>query len=348
MRAVLFCQQPYAFGILEPLADELGARGHEVLWYVRPKYQALFPFAADARSTASLADLVAFRSDAIFIPGNEVPDYLRGVKVQMFHGLAGEKRGHFRVHHYFDLYLTQGPYFTRRFEAFARRHRDFEVRETGWCKLDPLYASVPGRRAERDALLAHAGKAALVLYAPTFSPSLTSAYALREVLFELADRERIHLLVKFHDLMHPAAVASYRALAAARANVEIVPDRNILRVLAMADLMISDTSSAVYEFILLDRPAITLNSASPNICWRNIRRAAELPAALREELREDRFRERRREIVAQYHPYADGQSSARMIEAVEDYIRRNGVPEERRLNLYRRYRLHQKFGKRPT
>ena len=26
----------------------------------------------------------------------------RGLKVQVFHGLAGEKKGHFRIRHYFD------------------------------------------------------------------------------------------------------------------------------------------------------------------------------------------------------------------------------------------------------
>ena len=28
----------------------------------------------------------------IFVPGNEVPHFIRGVKTQVFHGLAGEKK----------------------------------------------------------------------------------------------------------------------------------------------------------------------------------------------------------------------------------------------------------------
>src|SRR5512141_2864352 len=107
MKAILFCVNPYAFGILEPLSDELRRQRHEVLWYVPPRLSARFPF-ADASCTPDIADLQAFRSDAIFVPGNEVPHYIRGVKVQVFHGLAGEKKGHFRIRHYFDLYLTQG------------------------------------------------------------------------------------------------------------------------------------------------------------------------------------------------------------------------------------------------
>src|SRR5688572_8605399 len=115
MRVVLFCANPYAFGILKPLHDTLMLQRHEVLWYVPEKIAPQFPFSGDFTKTGSIAVLYNFKSDAIFVPGNEVPHYLRGIKVQIFHGLAGEKQGHFRIRDYFDLYLTQGPYFTERF-----------------------------------------------------------------------------------------------------------------------------------------------------------------------------------------------------------------------------------------
>src|SRR5687767_840040 len=117
MKAILFCANPYAFGILKPLHDALRIQGHDVLWYVPEKLVENFPFKKDCTHTGQIKDLYDYRSDAIFVPGNEVPHYLRGVKVQVFHGMAGEKEGHFRIRNYFDLYLTQGPYFTARFDA---------------------------------------------------------------------------------------------------------------------------------------------------------------------------------------------------------------------------------------
>ena len=348
MKAILFCMNPYAFGILNPLNEELQSRGHEVLWYVPDRIAEKFPYAPTAKYTKSIKDLYDYRSDAIFVPANEVPHYLRGVKVQVFHGLAGEKTGHFRIRNYFDLYLTQGPYFTKEFLKFEKKYKDFEVKETGWCKLDSLYQNHEHYRQERNALLQKHGKKNLVLYAPTFSPSLTSTVTARNAIFDLADRQDIVLLIKFHDLMNPEVAAEYKRDASSRQNVQVIEEGNILKSLIMADIMISDTSSVVYEFVLLNKPVITIKSASKNITWNNIQTPEELENALIQELTEDRFRVKRQLTIREYHPYTDGKSSVRMVTAVEEYIREHGVPERRKLNLYRRFKMNGMFGPEPT
>lgn len=348
MRSILFCANPYAFGILKPIHDELAKQSKDVLWYVPEKILSGFNFRNEVTHTASIRDLKNFKADAIFVPGNEVPHYLRGVKVQVFHGLAGEKAGHFRIRDYFDLYLTQGPYFTKRFEELAQKHGDFEVKETGWSKLDSLFQNHDEIRNERNTLLSNKGKKNLVLYAPTFSPSLTSTITKKGEFAELADNENIHLQIKFHDLMDRQVVASYKELAASRNNIEIIEDRNILKYLIMADFMISDTSSVVYEFILLNKPVITVNSKSENIKWRDIKTTDNLRTAFAVELANDSFKKFRDETIKAYHPYSDGKSSQRMITAVEDYIARNGVPERRKLNLWRRLKINRMFGKEPS
>lgn len=347
MKAVLFCANPYAFGILKPLHDELTAQAHDVLWYVPDSIRTSFPFSDQVRATNTIADIHAYASDALFVPGNEVPHYLRGVKVQVFHGLAGEKKGHFRIRNYFDLYLTQGPYFTQEFQRLAQRYGDFEVKETGWCKLDTLYQHHAEYKRERDTLLQQHGRQHLILYAPTFSPSLTSARACKDAVIQLADKEDIVLLVKFHDLMDKGVVNEYRTLAAARSNVVIVEDRNILKSLIMADMMISDTSSVVYEFVLLNKPVITIRTTSSHITWCDIAGASHLHEAFKRELVQDTFRARRTYTIEQYHPYTDGKSSARMIAAVQEYIARKGVPERRKLNIMRRYQMNKMFGPEP-
>ena len=105
MRVILFCQNAYAFGIMAPIRDLLNTDSHEFLWYFPNKLLDVFPNKKE-NFTTSILDLQLFESDIIFVPGNEVPYYLRGLKVQIFHGLAGEKKGHFRIRHYFDLYLN--------------------------------------------------------------------------------------------------------------------------------------------------------------------------------------------------------------------------------------------------
>lgn len=348
MRAILFCVNPYAFGILKPLHDELMRQGHECLWFVPSSIEKDFTFASQVRHTHLMKTLLDFRSDAIFVPGNEVPHYLRGVKVQVFHGLAGEKKGHFRIRNYFDLYLTQGPYFTREFLRLKKKHGNFEVKETGWCKLDPLYRLKEEYSNERANMLEHSKKNMILLYAPTFSPSLTSSVSCMHQIFDIADRENVLLLIKFHDLTNPRIIQEYKQRASTRDNVKIVEDRNILKTMIVADFMISDTSSVVYEFILLDKPVITVKSRSQQITWCNINDPSKLKSTFAKEIKEDHFAERRKHTIQEYHPYNDGHSSTRMIAAVQEYIAAHGVPENRKLNIYRRYHMNKFFGPRPS
>ena len=157
MKVILFCQNTYSFGILDPIKEVLIAEKHSFIWYVAEKILTDFPFKKDNHTT-KISDLLEFQSDVIFVPGNAVPHYLKGLKVQIFHGLAGEKKGHFRIRHYFDLYLTQGPYFTSRFLALKEKHKDFNVEETGWPKLD-VYAKNSSMILQEKALLLQSHKA---------------------------------------------------------------------------------------------------------------------------------------------------------------------------------------------
>lgn len=347
MRFTLFCKNPYAFGILMPLYDQLVKDGEEILWYFPAKIAHLFPLENEKRVCSSIVDVKNFKSDAIIVPGNEVPHYLRGVKVQIFHGLAGEKKGHFRIRHYFDLYLTQGPYFTKRFKEFALRYKNFEVKETGWCKLDPLFSNMDEFNQKKKIILETHEKKSFVLYAPTFSPSLTSAVSAMNDIFRIAEKESVYVGIKFHDLMDKEIVSAYRIKANAYKNVKIIEEPDILPYLKMADILISDTSSVVYEFILLNKPVITINSKSENIYWENLNSSKDLLSSIANNLLADPFSSKRESIIKLYHPYSDGKSSNRMINRVKEFISQHGVPEKRTLSFYRRRKMIRMFGKEP-
>lgn len=342
MKFILFCQNPYAFGILEPIMQVLKQKNHDYLWFLTENLRDSFPFKNEP-FTLDLEELREYQSDAILCPGNEVPHYLRGVKTQIFHGLAGEKKGHFKIRHYFDLYLTQGPYFTRKFNRLKRRFGNFEVIETGWPKLD-IYGKNAGKyETEKQELLEKYGASKIILYAPTFSPSLTSAPFLISEVENLAEKKDYLILIKFHDLMAPDVIKKYKELAKNTDNVVVEEEPNIVKFLLMADLMISDTSSVVYEFLLLDKPVITFRNNSGNILWDNSREYSGLSQKVAANLDEDRFDAERQKIIQNYHPYNDGRSAERMVEAVEDYIEEHGVPERRRLPILRRRKMNRMF-----
>jgi CDP-glycerol glycerophosphotransferase (TagB/SpsB family) len=337
MKIILFCNLPYAFSILKPLADELEAKGYEYLWYVNSSLMNIFPY-KEMPTTTSIKTLEKFQSDAIYVCGNDVPHWLRGVKIQIFHGLAGEKKGHFRIRDYFDLYLTQGRYFTDRFKALAEKHKNFEVIETGWCKLDKLYTVLDETKAKKQKLLEQYGADKMVLYAPTFSPSLTSALVLEETIEKLGNKEGILVIVKFHDKMNREWAERYETIQSK--DVLMIESDDITESLQMADVMISDSSSVVYEFTLLDKPVITLNSTSENIDWCNVKSADEVYENVIEVLNgNDSYAKSRKSTISLYHPYNDGKSAQRMVEATENYVDENGVPIKRKISLLRKWKM---------
>lgn len=343
MKVVLFCKNTYAFGILKPLADEGKKRSYRLLWYIPPKLEAQFPFKDDWYTT-SIEKVMKFQSDVILIPGNEVPHYLRGVKTQIFHGFAGEKKGHFRIRDYFDLYLTQGPYFTDRFNELYDDHQNFHVIETGWSKLDPLFFSnIEQYSSEKQQFIDEYGVKHIVLYGPTFSPSLASAKYIQNQIGTLGSRSDTLVIVKFHDLMEAKVIEKYRSLANIVKNLIVVDDRNILKYLVMADVLISDTSSVIYEFILLDKPVITYRTKSTKKCWNDVSKPQEVISTYEQLLDEDLYKDKRQEIINQYHPYTDGQSSARVFDAVEEFINAYGIPNSRTIPLYRQVKMRHMF-----
>lgn len=344
MKTTLFCKNPYAFGILKPLYDELISKNHSVIWYVPEDILEKFPHKNECTYTSNIQDISDFKNDVIIVPGNEVPHYLRGFKVQIFHGLAGEKKGHFRIRKYFDLYLTQGPYFTDRFKNLAKKFKDFDVTETGWSKLDLLFQHKQSYSKEKQNLLKEHNAKRIVLYAPTFSPSLTSAIALQDEIFELADNDTL-LLIKFHDLMDKKIISDYKTVCEKTVNTEIVSDNNIIKYLILSDLMISDTSSVVYEFLLLDKPVITFNSNSENIKWKDISDPKELLSTFKDIIEFDNSKTNRKWVIDNYHPYTDGLSSKRIIETLEEYIKRNPIPEKRKIPWGRKRKMIKMFGK---
>ena len=185
MNSILFCKNKYAFGILEPIQKELKNLNYDFIWFVDKEILSDFPYKSDPYTT-SIKKLKNYNSDAIFVCGNAVPHYLKGVKTQVFHGFAGEKKGHFRIRSYFDLYLTQGPYFTKEFLTKREIHKDFEVIETGWSRIDNLFKLSSDLDKKKQDLLIKHKKDKVILYAPTFSPKLTSAPHLKKEIISIS------------------------------------------------------------------------------------------------------------------------------------------------------------------
>ena len=324
---LLFGTERYALPILQPIADRLQARGHSVAaWFVDGAAGARL---AGAVRAVDLAEAVASNWRAVITAANWVPPFLAGAKVQVFHGFDVEKRrperGHYRIRGLFDLYCTQGPATTARFEALSRTHGGFAVFETGWPKLDPLFREAPGGALE---LRASAGERPVVLFASTFSHRLSAAPKLLEVVAAEVRRGDRFWLLTLHPKCSPELVRAYRGLAGP--NARYVETEDIPWALRAADVLVADTTSVTSEFAVLGKPVVTFRNAAPKPFMFDFDDPSHLSRVLDAAFDGDpSHAAATAAYAASIHPYRDGASADRVIEAIEALIAR-GLMRRRR------------------
>ncbi len=312
---LLFATERYALPILQPLAEALQAAGHGVsAWCVDGAAGARLP--APVRMVG-LREAVALQPRAVFSAANWVPTFVSGAKVQLFHGFNVEKRedarGHFRIRGLFDLYCTQGPATTAPFAALAARDGSFTVVETGWPKLDPLFAAHDPAAA---ALRAPAGGRPVVLFGSTFTERLSAAPHLHGVIAAEVARGDRYWLLTLHPKCAPELFARYRALAGA--NACFVEPEAVMSAQRAADVLVADTTSLVSEFVVQRKPVVTFRNRAPKPHMLDFDDPAQLSSML--ELAFAPTATLRAAIAAYadaIHPYRDGRSSQRVLEATE-------------------------------
>ncbi|WP_372771134.1 CDP-glycerol glycerophosphotransferase family protein [Pseudoalteromonas sp.] len=324
-RYLMFVMQPYSYAILRPLQSAILARGDEVAWFLSGNDVNAASLTEQEHYLSTIEQVKAYNPDAVFVPGNVVPDFIPGAKVQVFHGLEYKKKGHFAIRGFFDLYCTHGPLTTEPFQQLAKKHGYFSVVETGWPKLDPYfdYAKCINDKP-------------VILYAPTFSPSLSSLPHLFEQITLLAQSNKFKIVIKFHSKTKTEWQQLYRSYN--NDNLIIDNGDNLIPLIQQADIVISDTSSAVDEALLIGKPVVTFNNSSPQAALINIDNPSELNIAIDKALKlSDGQREVIDNYIKQVHPFQDGKSAERILQAVDELLIR-GV-KRKPLNLIRKYKI---------
>jgi CDP-glycerol glycerophosphotransferase (TagB/SpsB family) len=337
-RYLFFVSELYALAILRPLQAAIRARGGEAAWFFERDSNAQF-LRSDEQHLTTVTQVREWNPAAVFVPGNWVPHYFPGLKVEVFHGFSVGKRdparGHFRVRGSFDLYCTQGPDTTAPFLQLQRELGHFRVVETGWPKLDPLFAG-PRETAPR------AG--ATVLFASTFTESLTAARALHATIAASAQRDEWQWLVTLHPKMAAEVIDSYRALEGPRLRFVMTDD--ILELYAQADVLLSDTSSVVPEMLVQHKPVVTFRNRQPGPYLLDVRQEAEVVPALRQAMtRPEALMRAIREYADRIHPYRDGRSSERVLDVTHKSIELGRADlAHKPLNLWRRWQARRRLG----
>lgn len=333
-RYLLYGSERYALAILRPLQDTIRRRGGEAAWFFDG------PGAEDLAADERLLDVAGVRSwrpIAVVTSSNAVPHFFPGVKVETFHGFDAGKPRHIYIRGFFDLYCTTGPRDTALFQSLADRLGHFSVAETGWPKLDPFMREIAGP-------LPPVREPPVILFHSTFSPSWSAAETLHDEVRRLSRDGRWRWIVTFHPKMSPATVARFKALQ--NDYLRFAENDNILELFPQVDMMCSDTSSALNEFLLTGKPVVTFKNRRPGPQLIDIQEVAEFePAVARALSRPPELMQAIREYGDAIHPYRDGASSERVLDAIDAFIAagaRNRRPKP--LNLWRKLKLRRRIG----
>jgi len=112
------------------------------------------------------------------------------------------------------------------------------------------------------------------------------------------------------------------------------------------DMMISDTSSALNEFLLTYKPVVTFRNRRPGPQLIDIDKPEQLLPAIESALsRPPALMEAIKQYADSIHPYRDGRSSERVLDAIETFIAaggRNAKPKPR--NYWRKLKIRKRIG----
>lgn len=332
---VLYISQNYSFAILRPLQEAIRAKNLEVYWFVQGDAVNLDYFNEDEKILQDIATIIKYNPDAVIFPANIAPTFLPGINVAVFHGFdAGkvDKRGrndHYKVRNCFDLYCTQGPDATKEFLQLAEIHQTFKVIETGWCALDPLF-SLNGVFNKKNK--------PTILLCSTFSRKLTCAPHLFDEVRRLSQKGRWHWLVQFHPKMDTEIIEMYKSIQGEY--LTYIETDDIVPLLKEGDVMVCDTSSVLIMFLLQSKPVVTFRNISPENYLIDIDSPSKLEESIEFALKRPKtLMDKIQQYISRTHPYIDGKSSYRLLEAIDQTIIEKNNFKPKPLDLLRTFKM---------
>lgn len=340
-RYLFYISENYSFKILRPLQQEINQRGDQVKWFVEGDHVNLGYFKEEEQRLTHVSDIVKYQPDAVFVPGNVVPSFIPGLKVSLFHGFIGGKTRtkdgenyFFIIRDCFDLYCTHGPSTTSHFKKLAKKHKYFDVVETGFCQMDP-YFQKKSNHTEKNSQ-------PIVLFSSTFSPKITKAPQLLKTIEYLSKNTPWQWQVTFHPKMDKRIIEAYRAIE--HENLRYIETDNLIPYMESADIMLADYSSMITDFILLNKPVVTFQNPDGLAHLINVDQEDQIEQAISYALTKP---QEIMDKIAQFanitHPYRDGKSSARVLDAVELKLSQPNSIKTKPLNIIRNLKLRKKL-----
>jgi len=339
-RYLFFISQDYSFSILRPLQQKILMRGDEVKWFLYGNEITTDYLDENEQQLFSIEDVIDFDPDAVFVPGNVVPSFIPGLKVEVFHGLPSNKAKksgelyHYIIRGMFDLYCTQGPSSTAKFKELAKKYGFFSVKETGWCKLDSLFDLKQKKSSSKQKS---------IFFASTFSPRFSKAKVLYPFILNLMEKYDFNWYITLHPKMDAEIVKLYKSIDLE--NVNFVESTEAIESFKNSNLMLCDTSSIIYEYLTQLKPVITFQTEKDEPHLINVKNIDNLEETILSVLNNLSInKENIKQKVMEFHPFVDGKSSDRVLNAVEEMLEGKNLPLKKKpLNLIRNFKLRREL-----
>jgi hypothetical protein len=245
-----------------PVTDEAGARSRAdvsdpVGLRLDPRAMAR-PFYIPRERVVTVEEMASMDVDLLFASDSRMlrPRSARST-VQLFSGLSFRSEA---IRSSADAFFLVGPTMRRRLAtAGLLPDSDRRALEIGAPWTDRLV----DRSLERDVLLRWYGldgDRPILFYAPTGQVGNSLELMGEEVLARLDETDRYLVLVKPHRAMSRRRTDwTARLRSYPWRNVVVLDDIDLVPVMAMSDLLITDASSIAAEYALLDRPMVFLD-----------------------------------------------------------------------------------------
>lgn len=333
-RFLIYISYSYSIPIGNPLEKEILKQNHKVYWF-SDRRNGVKALENKSNTFSTIKEVIQYEPQIVLSITDSVPDFISGLKVQVFHGFNAEKRSfkkdHFRIRGLFDLYCTQGPSTTKIFRKLQEKDPHFEVIETGWSKMDPLFP------IEKNKI----NKPPVIFIASTFTERLS--LALREDVYQkikqLSDTGKYRFLMVLHPKLSDSIREKWKALE--NQYFQFYDTTNLIPLFKKSDVMLSDTTSAIQEFGLQGKPIVTFNHHIPKPWLINITTIDELEDALERAIsRPDKILDKLANFNKELHPYCDGLSSKRVVDATIDFLKADKSHLKKKpINLVRKLKM---------
>ena len=261
--STFYVAYPYYFPHFLPIHQELTRRGYATRFILNdaenPSLMKEIAQKHDLYYLFGEKHLFDGKSDYIFFANPyEKAKEIQSKTIFLEHGIGTKSVGFYPVIEYMDIYLVEGAYKFQRLKSLYPHHTH-KLHQVGFSKFDAI-----ANMHEDEKMLLYKKyhldpSKKTILYAPTFFPSSIEKMH-RDFPVHFND---CNILIKAHYLTYERKQYKNQRKRLAHWNsfenctVVDVAEYDLVPLFAVSDVMISDESSAMFEFAALNKPVVS-------------------------------------------------------------------------------------------